>query len=289
VVWERQADDLQMIVDGLGFPEGPRWHDDQLWFSDMPAHQVLRVDLETAGGRPEPVLTLADDPSGLGWLPDGRLLVVSMRERKLLRLDPTGELATVADLSAHATGNCNDMVVDGSGRAYVGNFGFDMGQEEPRGAVLCRVDPDGTVTPVADGLEFPNGTVLSPDGSTLIVAESYGHRLTAFTVAGDGGLGDRRVFAALGGAAPDGICLDAEGAVWAASPVSKEVLRVADGGTVLGRITTGERRPIACMLAGPDRQTLVICTVGRHREMQERGGTGRLEVLDVPVPGAGLP
>jgi sugar lactone lactonase YvrE len=287
-VWERSADDLLTIVAGLEFPEAPRWHDDMVWFSDMQAHRVMRVDLEAVDRGPETVLTLTDEPSGLGWLPDGRLLVVSMQQRKLLRRESSGDLVEVAELSRYAPANCNDMMVDHTGRAYVGNFGFQLGQEEPKGAILCRVDPDGTVTPVADGLEFPNGTVLTPDGSTIIVAESYGHRLTAFTVAGDGGLRGRRVFAQLDGAAPDGICLDADGAVWAASPISKEVLRVADGGRILGRVSTGQRRPLACMLGGPQRRTLVICTVGRHHEM-EGGGTGKLEIVDVPVPGAGLP
>jgi sugar lactone lactonase YvrE len=288
-MWERSAHDLRTIVAGLEFPEAPRWHDGMVWFSDMQAHCVMRVDLEAVGRGPETVLTLTDEPSGLGWLPDGRLLVVSMQERKLLRREPSGELVEVADLSRFASANCNDMLVDSTGRAYVGNFGFHPDREDPKGAILCRVDPDGTVTPVADGLEFPNGTVVTPDGSTMIVAESYAHRLTAFTVARDGSLGDRRVFAQLGGAAPDGICLDVDGAVWAASPISKEVLRVADGGRILGRISTGERRPIACMLAGPQRRTLVICTAGRRHEMEAGGGTGRLEIVDAPVPGAGLP
>jgi sugar lactone lactonase YvrE len=288
-MWERRAEDLVTIVAGLEFPEAPRWHDGMIWFSDMQGHRVMRVDLDALDRGPKTVLTLTDEPSGLGWLPDGRLLVVSMQQRKLVRMDPSGDLVDVADLSRYAPANCNDMVVDGTGRAYVGNFGFHIGKEEPKGAVLCRVDRDGTVTQVADGLEFPNGTVLTPDGSTLIVAESYGHRLTAFSVAGDGSLQDRRVFAQFDGAAPDGICLDADGAVWAASPISKEVLRVADGGQILGRISTGERRPLACMLVGPQRRTLVICTVGRRHEMEERGGTGKLEIVDAPVPGAGLP
>ena len=181
-VWERGPHELRTIVVGLEFPEAPRWHDGKVWFSDMQAHRVMRVDLEAVDQGPETVLMMADEPSGLGWLPDGRLLVVSMQERKLLRRELSGELVEMADLSRYASANCNDMLVDVAGRAYVGNFGFHPDREDPKGAILCRVDPDGTVTPVADGLEFPNGTVLTPDGLTMIVAESYAHRLTAFTV-----------------------------------------------------------------------------------------------------------
>jgi len=285
-MWERDAADLRTLADGLQFPEGPRWHEGALWFSDMRARTVLRLDL--AGGAPETVLTLEHQTSGLGWLPDGRLLIVSMEDRRLMRREPDGAVVEAADLSPYAAFHCNDMLVDGAGRAYIGNFGFDAANSEPRGATLCRADPDGTVTVVADDLAFPNGTVLTPDGRTMIVAESVGHQLTAFDVDGRGDLSGRRVWAALEGAAPDGMCLDAEGAVWVASPISKDVLRVAEGGRILGRVATGPRRPLACMLGGDDRRTLLIASVGRHKET-EVAATGQIDAIEVEVPGAGLP
>ena len=205
-----------------------------------------------------------------------------------MRQEADGTTVEVADLTPFTGGNTNDMVVDHAGRAYVGNFGYDSGKEEPRGATICRVDPNGTVSVAADGLDFPNGTVLTPDRRTMIIGESVGHRLRAFDVEGDGNLSNKRVWAQLEGVAPDGICLDAEGMVWVASPISKEVLRIAEGGEILARVGTGTRRPLACMLAGADRRTLVMCTVGRHRET-EAGPTGRLEAVEVDVPGAGLP
>jgi sugar lactone lactonase YvrE len=285
-MWERSTDDLRTLVDGLEFPEAPRWHDGRVWFVDMRGQRIARVDLD--GGAPETVVQHSHHPSGLGWLPDGRLLFVSMQDRRLMRQEPDGTIVEVADLTATTGGNTNDMLVDHAGRAYVGNFGYDTDNEEPRGASICRVDPDGSVTIAAEGLDFPNGTVLTPDRRTMIIGESVGHRLRAFDVDDDGTLSNMRVWAQLDGVAPDGICLDSEGAVWVASPISKEVLRVAEGGEILGRVTTGTRRPLACMLVGEERRTLVMCTVGRHRET-EAGITGKLEAIDVEVPGAGLP
>src|SRR5262249_55560110 len=228
-------------------------------------------------------------PSGLGWLPDGRLLVVSMTDRRLLRLDPSG-LSVVADLSDVATFHCNDMVVDRQGRAYIGNFGSDFeGGGAPRPAVLALVLPDGTVRVAAEELAFPNGTVLTADGRTLIVGESFGARLTAFDVAADGSLSRRRVWAALEGAVPDGICLDAENAVWVASPLSKEVLRVREGGDVVERVSTAAQA-IACMLGGPERRTLFVLTArALNREACRTQRSARIEMVEVDVPGAGLP
>ena len=221
---------LAPLAEGFAFLEGPRWRDGKLWVSDMHDDRVLAVDL---AGRRETVVEVPGQPSGLGWLPDGRLLIVSMTDRRLLRLDAAG-LSVVADLSGVATFHCNDMVVDAHGRAYVGNFGYDFeAGMPPRAATLALVLPDGTVHVAADDLAFPNGTVLTPDGRTLIVAESFAARLTAFDVAADGTLSRRRIWAALEGAVPDGICLDAEGAIWVASPLSKEVLRVREGGEVV--------------------------------------------------------
>jgi len=206
----------QLLADGFIFLEGPRWHDGKLWVSDMFAEKVFTVD---AQGNTELVATVPQRPSGLGFLPDGRLLIVSMHDRKLLRQDPNG-LAEVADVSALVRGDINDMVVDAQGRSYIGSFGYDlMGGEEARPANIVLVTPDGQTRVVADGLSFPNGSVISPDGSTFIVAETFANCLSAFSIAADGSLSDRRVFAQLGEATPDGICLDAEGAVWVSSGV----------------------------------------------------------------------
>jgi sugar lactone lactonase YvrE len=275
----------ETLIDGLRFPEGPRWREGRLWFSDMHARQVLAVDLD---GRTEVVVTVPGDPSGLGWLPDGRLLVVSMRDRRLLRLDPEG-LALVADLSGLAPFHCNDMVVDARGRAYVGNFGFDLhGGQAPVATGLALVLPDGRARVAAADLRFPNGTVITPDGRTLIVAESFGARLTAFDVAEDGSLANRREWARMVRAVPDGICLDAEGALWVASPVGGAVLRLREGGEVTHRIEV-EHEAFACMLGGPERRTLFLCTAAHSDPSRTHERTGRIEWVEVDVPGAGLP
>jgi sugar lactone lactonase YvrE len=276
----------RILLDGLRFPEGPRWHEGRFWFSDMHAGEVIAVSLE---GKAETIVRVEGEPSGLGWLPDGRLLVVSMQDRRLLRLDPEG-LVEVADLSSLASFHCNDMVVDGKGRAYVGNFGFDLhAGEKPRPANLILVHPDGRTEIVAEDLHFPNGSVITPDGRTLIVGESFGGRLTAFTIAEDGTLHDRRVWAQLESAVPDGICLDAEGAVWVASPVGeRQVLRVREGGEVTDRIGL-EQTPFACMLGGPDRRTLFICTAPDSHPEKTLTRGGRIEIVRVDVAGAGLP
>ena len=277
----------KVLLDGLAFPEAPRWHDGELWFSDMTAQKVIRVGMD---GSPKTVVEVVGQPSGLGWLPDGRLLVVSMTDRRLLRLDPGG-LAVVADLSASAPFHCNDMVVDQQGRAYVGNFGFDLpAKAEVKPTVLILVTPEGKAHTVATDLLFPNGCVIAPDGKTLIVGETFGARLTAFAVALDGSLSERRVWAKLDGAVPDGICLDAEGALWVASPRSREVLRVREGGEVTHRIAT-ENPAVACVLGGPDRRTLFVlsCQVVHEREKSCALRSGRIETIRVDVPGAGLP
>lgn len=277
-----------VLLDGLCFPEGPRWHDGRLWFSDMHAHRVLALD--PASGRVETIVEVPGQPSGLGWLPDGRLLVVSMVDRRLLRLEGD-TLTEVADLSRFATFHCNDMVVDAYGRAYVGNFGFDLyaPQYEFRHAAIALVTPDGAARVVAAELSFPNGTVITPDGRTLIVGESFAARLTAFDIEPDGALGNRRLWAKLDGATPDGICLDAEGAVWLASPLSSECVRVAEGGRVLDRVPVATQA-FACMLGGPERRTLYICTANdSHPERCRAERSGRIEAVEVDVPGAGWP
>ena len=276
----------EVLVAGLTFPEAPRWRDGKLWFSDFYSHRVLTVDLT---GRLETVVEVPQRPSGLGWRPDGTLLIVSMLDRRLLRLDGD-KLPVVADLSTLATGPCNDMVVDAVGRAYVGNFGFDRHRgEPPRTACLARVDPDGRVTRAAEDLDFPNGTVITPDGRTLVVAETLAHRLTAFDIAADGALSGRRLFAALDGCFPDGICLDADGAVWVADARSPRVVRVGADGRVLRTLTTGQTGAFACMLGGPDRRTLFVLTNTGSGPAMANKTDGRIETYRVDVPGAGLP
>src|SRR5713101_1758064 len=277
---------FKSLLKGLIFPEGPRWHEGKLWFSDMHAHKVRTVDLD---GRAEDIAEVAAWPSGLGWLPDGRLLIVSMTDRKLLRLE-NGQLKTHADLSKLASFHCNDMVVDGQGRAYVGNFGYDLLSEAPKKpAELVLVNPDGSARVVADGLDFPNGTVVTADGKTLIVGESMGHRLTAFNIAGDGSLTNRRVFAELGEGVPDGIALDAENAVWVASPLNKELLRVKEGGVITDRLEC-DSMPIACALGGPSRKTLFLLFADSIHPEECRATCGaRIDTMAVTVSGVGWP
>ncbi|MFN2465341.1 MAG: SMP-30/gluconolactonase/LRE family protein [Candidatus Dormibacteria bacterium] len=275
------------LVAGLGFPEDPRWHDGRLWFSDMALGSVSTLGVD---GTLEKIFDVPGRPSGLGWRPDGTLLVVSMEQRKLLAWRD-GALSEVADLGAHATFHANDMVVDAKGRAYIGNFGFDFAHgEEPRPTSLVRVDPDGRVSVAADDVVFPNGTVISPDGRTMILAETYRERLTAFDIDDDGGLSNRRVFAQLDGFSPDGICLDAEGAVWVAAANTGEVIRVGADGEIVQRVPTGMRRAVACMLGGEDRRTLFICCItGLDPARNARERNGEIRQMQVDVAGAGLP
>ena len=277
---------FETLLEGLTFPEGPRWRDGRLWFSDFYTHRVIAVDPE---GRAETVAEVPQQPSGLGWTPDGHLLIVSMLDRRLMRLEGS-DLHTVADLSHLATGHCNDMVVDAGGRAYVGNFGYDRHRGEPlRSACIARVDPDGSVSVAAEDLIFPNGTVITPDGKTLIVAETRGNRLTAFDVMPDASLANRRSFAELEDCLPDGICLDAEGAIWVTDAGGGPLLRVFEGGRIERTIPTGERSAFACMLGGAERRTLFLCTsTGSGPAMAEKRD-GRIEFFEVEVPGAGLP
>jgi len=277
---------LKVLIDGLAFAEGPRWRAGKLFFSDMHAHQVLAVDM---AGKREVICEVPARPSGLGWLPDGRMLVVSMTDRKLMRLDRDG-LKTVADLSKLAPFDCNDMVVDARGRAYVGNFGFDLhGNAQPRSTTLVMVAPDGVARIVAEEMMFPNGMVITPDGKTLIAGETFGARLTAFDIGADGSLTNRRVWAELGSSPPDGICLDAENAIWVACPTKSEVIRVKQGGEVAERIKV-ETDAFACMLGGPDGRTLFVATAPNLNPEQCRAARGgRIETTQVEVPRAGLP
>ena len=279
------------MLRGLAFPEGPRWHEGRLWFSDMHADEVVAMSPDGARAT---IATVEHQPSGLGWLPDGRLLVVSMTDRRVLRQEIDGSLVTHADLMAVAPWHCNDMVVDDAGRAYVGNFGFDLHGPDPtpRTTNLVLVEPDGGTRVVADDLFFPNGMVITPDGSTLIVGESSGRRLTAFAVAGDGSLTDRRTWAAMtDGTTPDGICLDAGGAVWSACPWTGVVQRIAEGGDVLERIQLeAGSQAYACMLGGVDGTTLYICAADdSNPERCRRARNGRIIAVAVDVAHAGTP
>jgi sugar lactone lactonase YvrE len=280
------AGPLKTLLEGLAFPEGPRWRGGELYFSDMHFHEV--VAMKPDGSR-RTHFKHNDAVSGLGWLPDGRMLVVSMIDRRLLRLED-GKAVLHADLSGIATGNVNDMVVDAQGRAYVGNFGFEFPGGEPKAARMARVDADGTTGVAADELMFPNGTVITPDGHTLIVGESMGGRLTAFDIGADGALSNRRVWAQLpGGAVPDGICLDAEGAIWVASPSTNDAIRVREGGEVVDRVAA-DRGVYACMLGGADKKTLYLLTASSTDPDECRAlKSGRIEAAQVDTPGAGLP
>jgi sugar lactone lactonase YvrE len=274
------------LVEGLGFPEGPRWREGQLYFSDFHQRRIVRARLD---GSAVTAAQLDDVPSGLGWMPDGALLVVSMLKRALLKQTADG-LEVVADLRQWTVAGANDMVVDEVGRAYVGNFGFDFRSgEAPRPTVLLRVDPSGEVVVVADDLLFPNGVILDDDGRRLIVAETYAHRLTAFDVAGDGSLSRRRVFAQLGDDVyPDGICPDAEGQVWVAAARSAQVLRVQEGGrtTANVRVSSGSNA-YACMLGGDDGRTLFVCSAPGLKPTDPPAG--RIEIARVDVERAGRP
>jgi len=290
------------LISGLAFPEGPRWRDGRLYFSDQLAHRVVAVDLE---GRAETIAQVPGKPSGLGFLPDGSLLIVSMQDRKILRRGLDGLLAEYADLSALAQWPCNDMLVDGPGRAWVGNFGFDLHGGAPAcTTVLICVETDGTARVAATDLGFPNGTVLTPDGRTMIIAESMMNRLSAFTVQA-GSLSERRTWAAFGDpptstkvgemlaqvdVAPDGICLDAEGAVWVADAMHGRLLRVAEGGRILHQLNTGVAGAFACMLGGDDGCTLFVCVAPTFDEA-EASAHHRASILmtRVNVPHAGLP
>jgi sugar lactone lactonase YvrE len=280
-----QVEDLHR---GLDFGEGPRWHDGRLWLSDFYRHQVWSFDV---GGEGRMEVELDDQPSGLGWLPDGDLLVVAMTSRQVRRVDAAGQVHLHADLSGLAGGPTNDMVVDGRGNAYVGNFGFDMEVRgtKPQAADLALVRPDGSAEVAATDLRFPNGSVITPDGATLVVGESMGARYTAFPIHDDGTLGERRLWAQLDGLGPDGCTLDAEGAIWMADAGGGGCFRVAEGGEVLDQVVASQT-VFACTLGGPDRRSLFLLTAPKFGERHCAGkGLGAIEVTTVDVPGAGWP
>ena len=272
----------RVIASGFGFVEGPRWRDGLLWFSDMGDKLVRTVDLD---GNVAEVVRVEARPSGLGWLPDGRLLVVAMNDMAVMRLEPDGTLVLHADISSLASAPCNDMVVDSRGNAYVGNPGYDMrNPPDPLPAAeLVLVRPDGSAEVVDRELVFPNGPVVTPDGRTLIVAETMGRRLTAFTIDEDGRLSDRRLFADLGRRGPDGIALDSEGCVWFADAFGDACVRVREGGEVTDVIETG-RGCFACALGGPEGRTLLLLTGEGFNGDAMRRRTAAIEAVDVTVP-----
>lgn len=277
---------LEPLLTGLSFGEGPRWRDNRLYFSDFYVHQVRTVD---ESGRAETIVEVPGRPSGLGWRPDGTMLIVSMTDRRLMRFSG-GELTVEAELKPLATGHCNDMIVDAKGRAYVGNFGFDRHAGEPqRPAVLVRVDPDRSVHKAADELMFPNGTVITPDGKTMIIGETFAKRLTAFDIAADGSLSNRRLWAETPNCNPDGICLDAEGGIWVTGAFTHHMVRVLEGGKITHDLDLGARAAYACMLGGVDRRTLFVITNSGSGPAIADKRDGRIETIRVDVPGAGLP
>jgi sugar lactone lactonase YvrE len=279
--------ELQTLMTGIAFGESPRWHDDRLWFSDWGTQEIIAVDLE---GESEVIVRVASFPFCIDFLPDGRLLIVSASDRLLLRREPDGPLVTHADLSTLSEHPWNDIVVDARGNAYIGNIGFDFPEAQFAPGTLALVTPDGSARQVADGVAFPNGIVVTPDNSTLIVAESYANRLTAFDITADGSLSNRRMWAELGGGVPDGICLDAEGAVWYGDVPNKRCVRVREGGEVLQTIAL-DRGCFACMLGGPDGKTLfMVAQEWSGMESTAEGErTGQLLTSPAPAAGAGWP
>jgi sugar lactone lactonase YvrE len=278
------------ILEGGTFFEGPRWHDGRWRVSDFYRNLVLSLDHH--GGDVREELVVEATPSGLGWDADGALLVVSQTDHSLLRRAVDGTVSTVASFAEHCGGFANDMVVDSVGRAYIGNAGFDlMKGGEPANANLVRVDPDGTVSVAATDLAFPNGTVITPDGSTLIIGETMGARYTAFTVAADGSLSDRRIWADLPGIGPDGCGLDADGHIWAADAFGRRCVLVEEGGRILREVAAPDGQSVyACMLGGPDGRTLLQCCAPGFLAHERRSATDAVLVTtEVDVPHAGLP
>lgn len=279
---------VRTLLTGLGFGESPRWHENRLWFSNWGMQEVVAVDLD---GKSEVMLRVPTTlPFSIDWLRDGRLLVVSGREGLLLRREPDGSLVTHADLRSLSEHGCNEIVTDGRGNAYVNGGGFDLPGQKVASGIISLVTPGGSARQVADGIAFPNGMVVTPDNSTLIIAESHGKRLTAFDIAADGSLSKRRVWADLGDGVPDGICIDADNAVWYADVPNKRCVRVREGGEVLQTVNV-DRGCFACMLGGVDKKTLFIMAAEWHgfAKMMDGLGTGQVLTVKAPAPGVGWP
>jgi sugar lactone lactonase YvrE len=281
-----EMNEVRTLLTGRGLVESPRWHGDRLYFSDWSAGEVLAVDL---AGRSEVVAQVKSLPLCTAWLPDGDMLIVSSPDGRLLRRETDGSLNLYADLGRPGW---NDIVIDGRGNAYVNGAGFSpaAGEAFAPGSVSL-VTPDGAVRQVADDIAFPNGMAVTADNSTLIVADSYGHQLVGFGIGADGGLSGRRVWADLGDGVPDGICTDAQNAVWYADVPGKRCVRVAEGGAVLQTIEL-DRGGFACAIGGPSRTTLFIVTAqwqGMTEAEMVAPGSGQVLAVEVAVPGAGWP
>jgi sugar lactone lactonase YvrE len=300
------AEQFETVLEGGAFFECPRWHEGRWYVSDFYRYAVYAVDTD---GTAEEFFHVEGQPSGIGWLPDGSLIVVSKRERKLFRRGEDGSSSVHADLTELASSDLNDMVVSSTGHAYVGEFGFDtMIPEDPAYAGLFRVGPDGSVSREFDDLRFPNGSVITPDGKTLIVGESMASRYTAFDIAEDGTLANSRVWAQIKpsppfepptaelfanlGMAIDGCCLDAENHIWAADAFGARLIRVAPGGKIVDELAApADTGFIACALGGTDRRTLLIAAgpLEWNEAVRSKTRDGVLLSTQVEVPGAGLP
>ena len=275
---------MTVLMEGIAFGESPRWHDGRLWFSDWGAHQVIALD---PGGGHEVVVSVPSFPMCIDFLPDGRLLVVDSARRQLLRREPDGSMVTHADLAPISDKPWNDIVVSADGNAYVNTIGFDFPGGEPAPGSIALAAPGGAVRLVAGDLAFPNGMAITADGATLVVAESYGNRLTAYDIGPDGDLGHRRVWADTGDDHPDGICVDAEGAIWYADVANRHCVRVREGGEVLATAEL-DRGAFACALSRGDQPQLYV--VGQeYGGPQAAGPTGQVVVFPAPAPGAGKP
>lgn len=287
-MYASQLPEVRTLMTGVQLGESPRWHEGRLWFSDWGAEEIVAVNLD---GTSEVMLRgAAALPFSIDWLPDGRLLIVSGQDGRLLRAEADGTLATHADLTGLSEHPWNEIVVDGRGNAYVNSIGFDFPAGEFAPGIVALVTSDGSARRVADGVSFPNGMAVTPDNSTLIVAESYANRLTAFDIDTDGGLTGRRVWADLDGGTPDGICLDADNAVWYADVPNKRCVRVREGGDVLQTIDL-DRGCFACTLGGPDNTTLFLMANewGGPADVQDQEATGQVLTSDAPAAGVGWP
>lgn len=295
--------DISVVAEGFTYTEGPRWHDGHLYFVDFYTFAIYRVEDD---GSVSKVLDVPEQPSGLGWLPDGRMLAVSMKDRKVLRVEPDGSVVEHANVYDLCTWHLNDMVVAPNGNAYAGHFGFDiMGGAEHELADVLLIRPDGTAQVVASELSFPNGMVITPDGATLIVNELLGNRISKFAIKEDGTLGPREDFADFGGPGderdvakrlegatiiPDGLALDAEGAVWAADTLNRRAVRIADGGEILDSVDTAPEGVFATALGGPDGKTLFMSAAPDWDEgARSAAREGRVLATTVVVPHAGTP
>ncbi len=290
--------EARVLREGLTFGEGPRWHDGRLWYSDFYRHAIFSTDEEGANERLE--VSVPNQPSGLGWLPDGDLLYVSMTDQVVMRRHD-GTSSLFCDISPYCGFWANEMIVSASGFAYVGSFGFDLDimlrEIGPAGMMaapppttnLVVLDPTGGVAQVIPDMAFPNGTVITPDGATLIVGETIKFRLSAFDVASDGTLSNRRVWAQLDFVATDGLCLDSDGQIWVANALARQCLRVKEGGEITGVVETSDYA-FACMLGGTDRTRLFVMTAPTSDRFKIADAfIGKIEAADVEVPGAGLP